>query len=44
MFVSNKRVYFNFVVVTKRLDSVENAIRVSLDRCLYKTNPVEKHI
>ena len=44
MFVSNKRVYFKFVVVTKRLIAVENVAKASSDQCLCKSNPVEKHL
>ena len=44
MFVSNKRVYFKFVVVIKRLIVVENAIKVNVDLRLGKSNPVEKHL
>ena len=43
MFVSNKRAYFKFVVVIKRLIVVENATKQSSDQCLWELNPVEKH-
>ena len=44
MFVSNKRIYFNFVVVIRRWDLVENAIKATIDRRLRKSNPVENSI
>ena len=44
MFVSNKRVYFNFVVVIRCLVVVENATKLSSDQCLWGLNPVEKHL
>ena len=44
MFVSNERVYFKFVVVTKRLLTVENVAKLSSDGCLLESNPVEKHL
>ena len=44
MFVSNKRVYFKFVVVIKSLIAVENVIKLTSDKHLWKSNPVEKNI
>ena len=44
MFVSNKRVYFKFVVVIARLISVEKATKGNVDLRLGKSNPVEKHL
>ena len=44
MFVSNKRVYFKFVVVTKRLIAVENVVKAVSDKYLLKSNPVEKQL
>ena len=44
MFVSNKRVYFNFVVVIECLIAVEKATNANVDLQLRKSNPVEKHI
>ena len=44
MFVSNKRVYFKFVVVVKRWNPVEKAIKAASDRRLRKSNPVENSI
>ena len=44
MFVSNKRIYFKFVVVVKRWNPVEKAIKAAFDRRLRKSNPVEKQL
>ena len=44
MFVSNKRVYFKFVVVTKRLITVENLVKAVSDKYLWESNPVEKQL
>ena len=44
MFVSNRRILFKFVVVIKFRFSVEKTSKVNADRCLWKTNPVEKYL
>ena len=44
MFVSNKRVYFNFVVVITCLITVEKATKANVDLRLRKSNPVEKDL
>ena len=42
--MSNKRVYFNFVVVITRLITVEKATKANVHLRLRKSNPVEKHL
>ena len=42
--MSNKRDYFNFVVVIAHLFSVEKATKANVDLRLRKSNPVEKDL